>query len=138
MSDKILPATEPATCEWCQRYVTRHMDAYYYGFTATGVRDVDNVLCSVASAGKACHHTEDWSEHGYPELIQKAADNTAATIHAKDALIAELVSALCGLVEINTKWNAMVERTIGRPPNWTDGYLDLARAVIAKAKEAGR
>jgi len=60
----------------------------------------------------------------------------AAKLRELDEQIAELVSALSGLVKINEKWNAMVERTIGRPPNWTDGYLDMARAVLARRKEA--
>ena len=38
------------------------MDAYYFGFDATGCRDVDLILSAVASAGKAYHHTSDWTE----------------------------------------------------------------------------
>lgn len=81
MTQPIKPATS-ATCESCLRDVTRHMDAYYYGFSATGVREVDNILCAVASAGKAYHHTEDWSEGGYPELIQKTAAEAAEKLKA--------------------------------------------------------
>lgn len=40
------------------------MDAYYYGFAPTGVELIDRILSAVACAGKAFHHTEDWTEEG--------------------------------------------------------------------------
>lgn len=46
----------------------------------------------------------------------------------------ELLEALKGLVKLNEEWNEAVEGVIGRPPNWTDGYLDAARTAIAKAE----
>ena len=49
-------------------------------------------------------------------------------------IAAELLEALEALVRANEEWNAAVEKVIGRPPTWTDGYLDAARAAIAKAK----
>lgn len=64
------------------------MDAYYYGFTFTGVREIDMILSAVACAGKAYHHTNNWSEetpaYEYHEgatpvdWIQNAADKAAA------------------------------------------------------------
>ena len=64
------------------------MDAYYYGFTFTGVREIDMILSAVACAGKAYHHTDNWSEetpaYEYHEgatpvdWIQNAADKAAA------------------------------------------------------------
>ena len=47
----------------------------------------------------------------------------------------DLLEALKALVKANEEWNAAVESTIGRPPTWTDGYLDSARDAIAKAEE---
>jgi hypothetical protein len=38
------------------------MDAYYYGFEPTGVRAVDELLSTVACAGKSRHHTDEWSQ----------------------------------------------------------------------------
>lgn len=38
------------------------MDAYYYGFDKTNVDCIDELLSSVAYAGKAFHHTEEWME----------------------------------------------------------------------------
>lgn len=38
------------------------MDAYYYGFELTGVGIIDRILSAVASAGKAFHHTDDWTD----------------------------------------------------------------------------
>ena len=38
------------------------LNAYYYGFDATGVIEVDRILAAVAIAGKGYHHTEHWSD----------------------------------------------------------------------------
>lgn len=47
------------------------MDAYYYSFVPTGVEAIDLILSAVASAGKACHYTENWTEEiGSPERYQ--------------------------------------------------------------------
>ena len=79
---------EPPTCSWCGRYTTRHMGAYYYGFEETGVPEIDRILCSVATAGKAYHHTENWCEsrdeggESYQGLIQRAANEAAKTMRA--------------------------------------------------------
>ena len=61
--------------------------AYYYGFLATGVLEIDAILKAVAHAGKAYHHTEEWSDtdEGEPseaDKIQKAADHAASVVRA--------------------------------------------------------
>lgn len=69
-------------------YATRpnlRMDAYYFGFSPTGVREVDEILSAVACAGKSYHHTERWgdTEDGEPswaQIIQEAADRASAKI----------------------------------------------------------
>lgn len=38
------------------------MDAYYFGFEPTGVREIDELLSTIACAGKAYHHTDCWTE----------------------------------------------------------------------------
>lgn len=38
------------------------MDAYYFSFDSTGARSIDRVLSAVACAGKAFHHTSEWTE----------------------------------------------------------------------------
>jgi hypothetical protein len=64
------------------------MSAYYYGFSETGVKDIDLILSSVATAGKAYHHTDQWHDdvsYSYPnmegknpvEWIQNAANSAA-------------------------------------------------------------
>ena len=63
------------------------MDAYYYEFDPTGVETIDRILCAVASAGKAYHHTNNWTDEHGPrdncegntpvEWIQNAANNAA-------------------------------------------------------------
>lgn len=65
------------------------MDAYYYSFDATGDDAIDLILSAVASAGKAFHHTGEWTEpinvsrygpftgETFAEVIQNAANNAA-------------------------------------------------------------
>lgn len=66
------------------------MNAYYFGFDPTGVPEIDKILSAVASAGKAFHHTDQWTEEldGYgghtgktpAEWIQNAANEAAAAL----------------------------------------------------------
>jgi len=68
------------------------LDAYYYGFTPTGNEAIDRILCAVACAGKAYHHTEDWNDDvsgpyepflrgkTVAEWIQNAANDAAASL----------------------------------------------------------
>ena len=68
----------------------RCMDAYYYGFDATGSETIDKILGAVACAGKSYHHTENWDEEVCvyddhtgktpTEWIQNAAVEAAAEI----------------------------------------------------------
>jgi hypothetical protein len=68
------------------------MDAYYYGFEATGVEAIDRILSAVASAGKSYHHTESWCDDTDPpeylrganpvEWIQNAANDAAVAFQA--------------------------------------------------------
>lgn len=76
------------------------------------------------------------------ELIARAPE-MAAKIEADRATIAKQVEeierlrkALGGLVNVNEEWNAAVEETIGRPPHWTDAYLDAARAALKPEPES--
>lgn len=76
-----------------RKYATQadlRMQAYYFGFSPTGVREIDEILSAVACAGKSYHHTQDWSdwshEHGEPswaEIIQEAADRAAEKFKTK-------------------------------------------------------
>lgn len=63
------------------------MNAYYFAFSETGVRCVDEILSAVACAGKGYHHTEDWAEGGYIDQIQSAAGRAAALFDARSELI---------------------------------------------------
>lgn len=76
--------------EWAWR-----MDAYYYGFGATGIAIIDRILSAVACAGKAYHHTDQWTSDCTPyehlrgetvtDWIQNAADDAAAVLRASSA-----------------------------------------------------
>lgn len=69
-------------------YATQHklrMDAYYFGFSSTGVREIDEILSAIACAGKSYHSTEHWgdSDDGEPswaQIIQEAADRAATAL----------------------------------------------------------
>jgi len=73
------------------------MDAYYYSFEPTGVKEIDRILSAVACAGKAYHHTDSWHESPYNgeapeghvgrfpvEWIQNAANDAAAKYPARE------------------------------------------------------
>ena len=54
------------------------MDAYYYRFQPTGVYEIDLILCAVASAGKAFHHTEAWTDnmsYTFPDCVGASAED---------------------------------------------------------------
>lgn len=69
------------------------MDAYWYGFSPTGLDIIDTILSAVACAGKGYHSTEQWNEDSDPRHdrlrgttpvahIQNAANDAAAAIRA--------------------------------------------------------
>lgn len=47
-----------------------------------------------------------------------------------------LRTALRNLVDINEHHNEAISKIIHRPLDWTDGYLDEARAALAETEEA--
>jgi len=69
------------------------MRAYYYGFDPTGIPEIDRILSAVACAGKAFHHTDDWTTEASAyqghvgdtpvDWIQNAANDAAAAWKAK-------------------------------------------------------
>ena len=79
----------------------RRLDGYYIGFESTGNAAVDKILGAVACAGKAFHHTTDWTEDiedyyyddhtgGSAEAwIQNAAIEAAAHIAELERQLAE-------------------------------------------------
>lgn len=75
------------------------LSAYYYQFEKTGVRSVDLMLQAVAMAGKAHHHTDEWSDlnkdTGISQemLIQRAASNAAIDWHTNHNQAIEKIKA---------------------------------------------
>lgn len=128
---------------------TPQLRAYYYSFTTTGNADIDDILEAVAAAGKAYHHTEDWSEENhdgipYAEAIQLAAD-AAASVRLETAADLERAKAdIAGLVEALTRIKGM---PVGGPHvSATDAFSsalaiidrirDIANAALAKHARA--
>jgi len=89
------------------------MSAYYYGFTATGIPDIDRILSAVACAGKAFHHTEDWHQEAEPfrghagsnpiEWIQNAANDAAKAASEIAALRCRVAQMEKGLHHIGSQ-----------------------------------
>lgn len=113
------------------------MGAYYYGFDATGIREIDVILSAIASAGKAYHHTDSWTEkcNRYHDAfrgetpvdwMQNAAADAATEItRLRSALTAAetaLESAANALEEVG-------ERT------WDKRHHDDCKAACADASE---
>lgn len=81
-------------CDYCRPL---RMDAYYFGFTPTGVDAIDRILSAVAEAGKGYHHTESWGDDGlddsgqfrggnYVAWIQNAANDAAEALAPKEPI----------------------------------------------------
>ena len=81
------------------------MQAYWYEFEPTGVKEIDLILCAIATAGKANHHTASWVDDSYKkypdveggtpeEWIQNAANNAAESIRELDRQINRLKGGL--------------------------------------------
>lgn len=69
------------------------MNAYYYSFEPTGVKEIDVLLSAIACAGKAYHNTADWQLDSFLyedvhrgrtpiEWIQNAANDAASAFKA--------------------------------------------------------
>jgi len=56
-------------------------------------------------------------------------------INELENLVGELASVLKVLVVCNETHNQEIIKIIGRPPNWNDAYLNMAREVLKKIKE---
>lgn len=65
--------------------------------------------------------------------MQKAADLIERQAESLEAM----ASALEGLVRMNEEHNAAVEQVIGRPLNWSDDYLDIARTTLTQYRKTG-
>lgn len=115
MSDRIPALLEPIQNRLnAELPDAARMDAYYYGFTRTGLGAVDAILSAVAVAGKGSHHTESWagtdsawfygdrpglpSADGAEDLIQKTADLAAKNITTDQA---RLLAAIQAVAEIH-------------------------------------
>lgn len=77
--------------------------AYHFSFTTTGREAIDKILAAIADAGKAHHHTEDWSEADGTGLscadrIQQAARLAAAEINLITAMHRDMCRVNGGLV----------------------------------------
>jgi len=62
------------------------LNAYYYGFDATGVAEIDEILAAVAGAGKSYHHTEDWTEPDADGVSERDRIQTAAQSAAESLI----------------------------------------------------
>jgi len=112
------------------------LNAYYFGFDATGVTEIDNVLSAVACAGKAYHHTEHWNE---------GLGGTYEPTHRGDDPVAWIQNAATDAAALVDKLRAVAEaarRVVGPSPvtamSFAPSVTDmraLQEALDALAKE---
>lgn len=101
------------------------LSAYYYGFDATERDEIDNLLSSVAVAGKRFHNTSEWStpldDPDDPDApscadeIQVAANQAAAALTERDARIARLEKALVWVAQEVTGYSQDGKRFVMHP-----------------------
>lgn len=85
------------------------------------------------SAERPAFPTEQDLRDAADLLSDANANNYADQIRTHAATLAraeQYREALAGLVAAHEHWNAGVMKVIGRPVNWTDDYLDKARALL--------
>jgi hypothetical protein len=124
------------------------MDAYYYSFDATGEETVDRVLSAVACAGKAYHHTEEWSDEAYSgsapkghagktcvEWIQNAANDAAkalATARAEGMRQGFDLAVDHADISTNDEWQDCAPFN-----DWTAARKELEAAILALSPPGG-
>lgn len=93
------------------------MDAYYYGFDATGVRAVDEILSAVAAAGKMYHGTDQWTDvtEWAPvspvEMIQQAANRAAESFRRAAPPLDAHEKCEQRLIELSRQFSRTWQRT---------------------------
>jgi hypothetical protein len=116
------------------------MEAYYYSFDKTGVREIDLILSAVACAGKAYHHTDQWTEEctwpGHKgetpvEWVQNAANAAAAALAAANKRAA---NRLAVEQERDKLREALAETLAVATRNEEGDFADRARAVLEETK----
>lgn len=110
------------------------LDAYYYGFEATGVAAVDVVLSAVACAGKAFHHTDRWTDDGlgpYEDAHRGATPRDWIQNAAIDA-----AAEMTRLREENARLREGLRRVIDADCCGCSVYETIARETLEEARAA--
>ena len=71
----------------------------------------------------------DYPAVTFPESV---ARKTATALRSLLLDYQERGRALANLIRMNEEHNAAVEKVMGRPLNWSDNYLNEARAALTK------
>lgn len=92
--------------------------------------------------------SEHWDDHDMVRAARRISELEMAlsqrreelgrVVKERDSLrarVAELEGALKDLVLANEEWNRATERIVGRPPGWSDAYLDRARRLLGREVE---
>ena len=115
------------------------LSAYYYSFEPTEAPSIDRILSAVACAGKAFHHTEQWSETCEAYMSETKGNSCIEWIQnaAKEAA-EERAALLAALEEQVERWCQMANS--GDAGFWDpekEPEIIEARALIAKARGRG-
>jgi hypothetical protein len=95
-----------------------------------GERHIVTLATMAADRIKALEAEVD-SQKRHILALQEAAVTRETWLKNAEAEVERLREALRNLVKMNEEHNAAVEAVIGRPLNWSDNYLDEARAALA-------
>jgi hypothetical protein len=71
------------------------------------------------------------------DCVNPDGPEAADTLERQAAEIERLRGALGNLIRMNEEHNAAVEKVMGRPLNWSDNYLNEARAALTGEDTAG-
>ena len=112
----------------------RRLDAYYFGFDATGQPTIDAILSAVAHAGKAYHHTDTWADEGpgwggglsYVELIQAAAADAA---RERAALLDDLDRAEAEVKRLREGIGSLADEISEGTRNFMDGWEKAGQGI---------
>lgn len=117
------------------------LNAYYYSFAPTGQREVDLILHAVARAGKAFHHTSQWTEDEMAEFYEHCEGNTCVEWiqNAANKAAAELAALRADAAEAWRQVHLLKAETSGPDgfATWKDAATDeRVRRVKAEAEAA--
>lgn len=120
------------------------INSYWFEFERTGAPEVDEVLQSVASAGRAYHSTECWADKegdapSHVDYIQEAANKVAQELQSLRRERDEMEKALELIQDIGFDYDGMEKpESLKRLIDELVGIAGKARKALSSPKAAER